>query len=539
MVAMIRWSLVPVLALAFLPGGGDGEFEGAFETITLEDIEAHMIELASPELEGRDSPSVGLTRAADYIAAEFQAAGFQGLADFGQEPEEEEGRTFTRPNAFLLSYILDDYTVPDHKACSLSVSLEGSKPEWFDLEKDFVPLRGCSGSAEGQPVFLGFGIHAPKDRYDDLKKGKLKGKVAVILEGEPRHKRVLEGPEVTDAAQVYGKIKELEDKGIVGVLVVRRPPPEPSKRANGEELAPAGIGYRYTWARWNLPASPKPHKREFRIPVLEISSAAAQRILGEDVNALGAKIDKSGKPVRHEAKNATVSLSAEFKTDAVELFNVAGVLEGSDPDLAGEYVVLGAHYDHIGVDQRGRIGFGADDNASGTSALIELAQAFGTSPPRRSVIVVAFSAEEDGLLGSKRFAEKPPVPQESLVAMLNMDMLGRGATNEVVVGGTKQNPDLEKKLKEAKKLSPTKVKKVITGKAQHLWERSDQFSFHEVGIPSLFFFEAVSETENEDYHTYRDTIESVDMEKITRSTRFIFNTAWLIANDDERPSPPR
>jgi len=222
----------------------------------------------------------------------------------------------------------------------------------------------------------------------------------------------------------------------------------------------------------------------------------------------------------------------------VDIPNVVGYLQGSDPALREQFVVVGAHYDHLGVDARGRVGFGADDNASGTAALLEIAQAMAIAGPRRSVLFCAFAAEEDGLLGSRAFCENPPVPIPSIVAMLNFDMLGVGSKSEVVVLGTRQNPDLEKTLKRARKTRDCRLKRVITGKAGHLWERSDQFAFHEVGIPALFFFEAVSEQDNPDYHTFRDTIDLLDMVKITRTARLGFNSAWLLATDEERPSAP-
>jgi Zn-dependent M28 family amino/carboxypeptidase len=218
---------------------------------------------------------------------------------------------------------------------------------------------------------------------------------------------------------------------------------------------------------------------------------------------------------------------------------VVGILPGSDPERAKEYVVIGAHYDHIGVDPWGRIGFGADDNGSGVAALLELADALALARPARSILFCGFSSEEDGLHGSRAIASNPPVPRESLVAMLNLDMIGRGETDEVVVLGVKQNPDLGKVLKRARKLKSTKLKKVITDRADHLWQRSDHYCFHEVGVPSLFLFEAPSDSDNPDYHTFRDTIDRVDLEKVVRTTRFTYNTAWILATDDDRPSAPR
>jgi hypothetical protein len=421
------------------------------------------------------------------------------------------------------------------------VRRKGGEPQLFELEQDYVPFPECSGEAAGTLVFAGYGITGAKERYDDLKGVKLKGRIALVLEGEPRHKKLFEGPTITSAADGYAKVLALEDEGARGVLIARRPPPERTSGPDGKPIPEAEIGYRYQWAFWNpnlvTPAAEATRKPS--IPVLEVSGKVASALLGQDVEELAARIDRSGKPIRDDLSEVALSLSAGFALTAVELENVAGILPGTDAALANEYVVLGAHYDHIGVDPWGRIGCGADDNGSGTVALLELAQAFGTSPARRPLVFAAFSAEEQGLIGSAFFVDSPPVPTASMVAMLNMDMIGRGDPDEVVVIGTKQNPALLEVLERAKKLHPTDLKRVITGKAEEFWERSDQFSFHQKGVPVLFFFESVSESENPDYHTFRDTIELLELPKMARITRLVFNTAWVLAQADERPPAPR
>jgi Zn-dependent M28 family amino/carboxypeptidase len=228
--------------------------------------------------------------------------------------------------------------------------------------------------------------------------------------------------------------------------------------------------------------------------------------------------------------------------------NVAGLVRGSDPARAGEVVVIGAHYDHVGVDDRGRVGLGADDNASGTAALLELARALAEARPARSVACVAFAGEEDGLLGSAAFCEHPPwamagavgaEPPATVIAMLNMDMIGRGKRDSVAVIGLEQNPDLGKLLERAQRLEPSGVTRLVTRGGAELWERSDHFSFHQIGVPVLFFFEGLPISDNPDYHTWRDTLEQLDFDKIARTTRLVYNTAWLLANDADKPAPPR
>lgn len=505
-------------ALLLHPGGASGHGEG-FASIKQEDVAAHLEAVASAPLEGRDTPSVGLRRAGDYIAERFAAAGLEGLGPDG---------------GYRLSW---SRTLPAPKkdGCELVLSTPEGEVIEFSLNEDFVPLNSTSGRAEGHPVFCGFGIRAKKEKYDDLKKVDLQGNVAVILDGEPRHRRRFEGEVVSVEADIHVKINNLAAEGVAAVVVVRRPAPD-----QPEDMDSPGLGFRHTWASW-MPSSGQRDpriSRKARVPVVEVTPAVGSQIMGADLLALAARIDKSVKPASGSPLESTLRVAAAVQERSVSCDNIVGVVRGSDPDLAGEYVVVGAHYDHVGVDVRGQVGYGADDNGSGTSAMIEIVEALALAEPKRSILACAFSGEEDGLLGAYELARHPPVPLESLVAMINLDMVGRGKAGEVVVLGTEQNPGLDKVLSKARKLKSARVK-VITGKAAHLWQRSDQYAFHKAGIPSLFFFEAASELDNKDYHTWRDTIDRLDIDKIARTARIAYSTAWILAQDEKRPSPPR
>ena len=265
----------------------------------------------------------------------------------------------------------------------------------------------------------------------------------------------------------------------------------------------------------------------------------ASRLLGEDVAKLAEAIDRAARPKSLEAEGRAVRMRSTTRAGSATLHNIVGVVPGTDPVLADEWVIVGAHYDHIGVGVRGRIGTGADDNGSGTSALLEIAQALAVQPARRSVLVCGFTAEEDGLVGSKRLATALPFPERNAVAMVNLDMIGRGKKEVAMVLGLRQNPGLEDVLKRARKLGKTGIKKVQPNHDAGLFQRSDHYSFHEVGIPSLFFMEDLSLDSNQEYHTWRDTLEMVDVKKVTNTARIAFLTTWILANDDERPSPPR
>jgi hypothetical protein len=496
-----------------------GEHTAGFDTITEDDVAAHLRAVASAPLEGRDSPSAGLTRAGDYIVERLQQAGLTGAGKGGE---------------FRLPWSRD-LPAPKEGGCKLVLEAPGAEPVAFAFGKEFMPLVDCNGSAQGHPVFCGFGISSKKEKYDDLKGVDLKDNVALILEGEPRHKRRFEGALVTPEADVHVKLRNLADAGAAAVVIVRRPAPD-----QPADLPPPALSFRYTWAAWNASERQRDPEvpRKLDLAVVEVTPEVGSRILGADVLALAAKLDESAKPDSGAPGAAVLRVASATERRAVPIDNIGGVLRGADPELADEYVVVGAHYDHVGVGVRGQIAYGADDNGSGTSAMLEVVEALAASRPRRSILACAFSGEEDALLGSQQLVRAPPVPLERMVAMLNLDMIGRGEAGVVVVLGTEESPDLEKVLERAQRLHSPKVK-AVTGKAHHLWQRSDHFSFYEAGVPVLFFFESESELDNPDYHTWRDTLDLVNTDKVARTARLTFNAAWILAEDDEVPSRPR
>jgi Zn-dependent M28 family amino/carboxypeptidase len=296
--------------------------------------------------------------------------------------------------------------------------------------------------------------------------------------------------------------------------------------------------FRSTWAQF-VDGRHVPRPAKVKVAALGLSRDAAERLCGTSVVEVAERMERQGKPERLDLGGRRVALAGATETAAVALDNVVGWIAGADPELADEVVVVGAHYDHLGVDARGRIAFGADDNASGTAVLIELAEALVAAGPRRSVALCAFAAEEDGLLGSYALLDRPPVAVERLVAMINMDMVGRGDAREVAVVGLRQNPDFERLLKRAQKEVASGVRKIVTKGGEELFKRTDHYPFHERGVPSVFFFEGLPISRNKDYHTWRDTIDQLDFDKIENTARLVFATTWLLANDDKRPAPPR
>lgn len=557
------WIAPAVLVCILVPSEKDRE--AGLDSITKDEVEAHLRYLASPTLEGRDSPSRGLMLAAEHGAAVFREAGLveapgsaeryaarkgdlPGLEDIAEPPawsvpparpssrSDEEGDAGT----YLWPFEADrlgrggSLNRPQPERCKLVVFGPGDDVEYVYGE-DFIPFAGQPGSAEGELAWVGFGIKSRKLKYDAVGPD-LDGKIAVLLSGDPRGVKTFEKEELTAEASIYNKLKVIEDAGAVGAIVVRRLPAKPDWMK--EDLIPPPLGYRYTWASWNPPSTDR--NRGTRIPVIEVSEDCASRLIGKDVGKLAAALDKSSKPKRVKLDEIVVSLRASEERAELTLPNLVGVLPGSDPVLKDEYVVVGAHMDHIGVGPRNRMGLGADDNASGTSALLEIVQAAAIAKPRRSILFCLFSAEEDGLLGSAHIANNLPVEKDKVVAMINLDMIGRGPTKEVYCLGFQHCRGMEKVVDRAQDLGGTGVKRIRRCDDEGIFQRSDHYSFFRVNLPVVFFFENFPISKNEDYHTWRDTFDKVDLDKVTHTARLAFHTAWILATDDERlPSPRR
>ncbi len=211
-------------------------------------------------------------------------------------------------------------------------------------------------------------------------------------------------------------------------------------------------------------------------------------------------------------------------------YNVCALLPGSDEALKDELVVLSAHYDHVGKKSKKKTFFGADDNASGTSALLQVARALATEGaprPRRSILFLWFTAEERGLLGSKHWCDNPTLPIGNVVCDLNIDMVGRNASKELHVYGNASSPDLDAAHRKAAETSGFK----FLAKTGSIFLRSDQVNFYRKDIPCLFWTSGL----HKDYHATSDTAQRIDTKKVARAAQHAYLTAWEIANLDTRP----
>ena len=402
--------------------------------------------------------------------------------------------------------------------------------ESFKYRFDFIPLPiSASMIIDPAPVaFVGYGISAKELAYDDYKKAKVRGRVVVALdhvpmEGKPDSPFLLE-----EHSSKYGsaleKARAAEKAGAAALVIV-------SDLLNHPAAHGVPDGLKDKWP-------PTRDQERVDIPVIYVSHAMATYLLaGKDPAKLQGKIDSKGTPATTSVGSRYVSMQISSLGEAKGAGrNVVGVLEGSDETLKNECVVIGAHYDHVGMGNfgsrggRGQVHNGANDNASGTSGLLEVAEAFvvGKVTPRRSIIFIAFDGEEKGLLGSKYYVSAPHTPMADTVAMINMDMIGVNPDHEVFVGEGRVNPALEEIHIAAARIVGIGLR--YDG-MDPFRNRSDQGPFLDAGVPALFFFAGM----HPEYHTSSDDPRLITPRVIEAVARLAFITTLEVANRDERP----
>jgi hypothetical protein len=421
----------------------------------------------------------------------------------------------------------------------------GATEKSYALGADFTLARqgGMEVEAKAPLVFAGYGISAPEYDYDDFSGIDVSGKVVLVLTHEPQESdpasRFL-GRFHTVHAYNWWKPEVIRKRGAIGIVMVderspHRPPRVPSGPTNGQ-VRRDRPGHALTGPFWDL-------------PLFVVSRRVADELLapsGKTIDELQAAIDRTGKPASMAVPGVTVEMKRPISNRrVVSTRNVVGVLPGSDPKLAKEYVLVTGHYDHVG--REGEFIFrGADDNASATAAVIAIAEAFRANPsaPRRSLMFLVFEAEEDGLLGAFHYVDHPLVPLESTVAVLNMDMIGRdeeSATwntkaadnrNSVNLVGTLYSPDLRRAVEaENRNIGLTLDYKTDDDDRESWFSRSDHYPFAVHGIPIGFF----NTGEHPDYHTANDTWERINYPKMEKIVRLVYLTAQNLANAEGRP----
>ncbi|MDQ2937579.1 MAG: M20/M25/M40 family metallo-hydrolase [Acidobacteriota bacterium] len=571
---LLNLSLVLTLAIAALAQ----QPVATPNTPSVERLRAHIEYLASDKLEGRRTGSSGANLAAEYIAREFARYGLRrsigydtpGMSHF----EADSPRRYMQQFPYVSGVDLG-------KNNSLTYSLTSGGAQTVELGRDWMPL-GLSSSSRienAAAVFVGYGITDSELKYDDYQAGNTAGRIAIALSGTP------------DGDNPHGKFAKYDDvrwkaiaarnAGARALIIIAR-----EQAFKDDRLAQLHYDH---------------GAGDAGLPVVAISRSVAAKLFEangiknfEDfVEQLSKAVAQQGtKEIRgysvttsnsFDLLNATkLTISTDIVRPEVSASNVVGILDGSDPTLKNEAIVIGAHYDHLGrggegslAPREGEIHHGADDNASGVAGVLELARIFSAQRPRphRTIVFMAFSGEEEGLLGSNYYVNHPIIPLANTVAMINMDMIGRMKDNKMMIGGVGtadqwrpvievSNPSRKMRVT-AIAVQPGEVPKdgqmsdsrtvgvpIVTGAngrtivslgrvdpidltlTEDGYGPSDHSSFYAKKIPVLFLWTGT----HEDYHKPSDTANKINYVDEARILTFAARLIQDIDTNDKRPS---
>lgn len=487
-----------------------GLARAATPAIDPEMLLGHVKVLAADDMQGRANGTEGLERAGDYIAAQFKAVGLQpGGAGSGwfQPFELIAGLTLGSGNELLMRAGSQTVRLSLGTSYSpLSVTPNDS-PRTPSVDLENVPL-----------VFAGYGISAPALKYDDYAGIDVSGKAVLIFSHEPQENRRdsrLNGVQPLRETTLYAKALAARNRGARALLVVSDPT---------HSMDP--VNYKLF--------ALEPDAEDHAIPVLRIARAAIAPLLQAwELDRIAAEIDNDLMPRSRPLAAATIDYSEFLSRKRRTVRNVVGIVRGVDDERDDQAVVLGAHYDHVGLggrfsnspEQTGEIHNGADDNASGVASLIEMARAAVADRSRfpRSLVFVAFAGEERGLFGSAHHAANPAI--DDMVAMINLDMVGR-SNGRVEVGGLQTAPSLAPDVDAAAAVAGVTVRRGGPGAG-----RSDDASFMDRDVPSLHFFTGF----HADYHRPSDDWNRIDAPGTARVATLALELAARIAARTDRP----
>ena len=508
-------------------------------SITESSLSDDLYFLASPEMRGRLVGSPEIAAASEWIADRFGTLGLEPAGDDGSYYQDFDLAWFSLDTPNLLR-----------------VTGAGGARQPGD---GWTPINfSASTSAAGPVAFAGFGIVEPRLDYDDYGDQDVRGKFVLVLEREPGvtdPSSPFDGVVTAEASRTWRKALFAQERGAIGILFVRdvhnRPEPGDWQQAHASSWPeePRRVE-RFLLGAW---------VEDITIPAAQISVELAEALIsgsGSTLEELAMASEEAGGGLGVIAlPGAEVSLTVEIERHSVTGRNVLAMVEGSDPDLRDEVVIIGAHHDHDGTD--GETVFpGADDDGSGTVGVMGVAGAYARAieageRPRRSVIFAIWDAEERGLLGAWYYTLRPLFPLQSTVAKLNLDMIGRhqevpedgggrfrgleaqsaeSNSNATNILGYSRTPDLASEVQAANTFG-LELKMRYDNNESNLLRRSDHWPFLQNGVPAVWFHTGL----HPDYHRAGDTAERIEYEKMTRIVRLVHQTSWNVAQGDARP----
>ena len=489
----------------------------------------HLSVLASDEYEGRETGKKGAWMAADYIRDYFKSIGLKGPVDGG----------------YFQKIDLASYAVTESM-----LTINGQPKQAYKdylITSNAVGLNGFTFSAD-EVVFAGYGIS--KDGFNEYDGINVEGKVVVIFAaGDPTSK---EGDASDRRAAMMARSKKLgylaQNKAKAVILI------DPSV----DNISPERkVSLESGQVVMRTEEVVERMKKQNPFTIISISTATANELLksaNTTVEAFQKKVTETMKPAS-QTLNVAISASAMKKGMDVRGENVLGFLEGSDPKLKKEVLILTGHYDHIGItpDAPGpdKINNGADDDGSGTTGVLLMAKAFMDAKkagrgPKRSILFMTVVGEEKGLWGSDWYSQHPVFPVENTIADLNTDMIGRvgeeylgkpdSANYIYSVGSRMLSSDLAN-LSESVNATYTKMKLDYKyddpQDTQRIYYRSDHYNFAKLGIPIIFFYDGMLE---QDYHQPGDEVSKINFELLTKRAKLTYHISWELANQAKRPA---
>ncbi|HEV2690187.1 MAG TPA: M28 family peptidase [Bryobacteraceae bacterium] len=460
--------------------------------------------LAAPEMRGRLTGSPELERAAGFIRDQFRSMNLKPLSGDSYYQDFEVTTSARLGGKNEASYV------------------NGRQKNSLKYQQDFVPLNlSTEGKVSGSVVFAGFGITAPEYNYDDYAGVDVKDKIVLVLRHEPQEfddKSVFEGKVYTQHSQIFAKAANAKMHGAKAVLLVN----DVAAHASDTD----------TLEKFGTTAGPANAGIEF----VQVKADVANKLLalgGKSLETIETAIDKDLHPQSFALpETLRLDLNIDIRREVKTVHNVGAYLAGD----TNEYVIIGAHYDHLGLGEQfsmapslaGTVHPGADDNASGTAGVLELAHWFSREPKHnRGILFLTFAGEELGLLGSSYYVNHPVLPLANAVAMINMDMIGRVRDRKVYVGGVGTGTTLAAVLKDAS--SRHDFVADVTERAGY--GSSDHTSFTTKQVPVLFFFSGL----HADYHKPSDTWDKIDAPDAVRLLELIADVTDHLADSSPRP----
>jgi Zn-dependent M28 family amino/carboxypeptidase len=523
----------------------------AIDTIRQADLKADLFFLASDAMKGRLTNTPENLIASEWIKSRFERMGLAPAVP-----------------GYFQNYNLMTVTLGPTNTLEVNGTAVAHGDGYY------TQRFSGTGEASGHVVFAGFGITAKDMGYDDYASDIVKGAVVLVVDHEPGERDPasrFDGVVTSDAGGALRKAQAAQAHGAVAILYVSDVHNHPGGGANITALGawpkqPSRVGT-YSLETW---------MNSIKIPAAQVSAALASTLVkgtGRTLEDLSKSAD-TGKAIAPIAlPGAQVRLATSVNRTPIPDRNVLAMVEGSDPQLKNEWVVISAHFDHDGVNGT-QIMNGADDDGSGTVAVLDIAEAYVAAAqegrrPKRSILFAQFNSEERGLLGAWAYTETPTVPLANIVAVLNMDMIGRneevpapapppapGAAgaqpgrgggggrfnglepqtaesnaNALNILGSVRSPDLKRALDAANEGQKLEIRYRYDNNTSQLMRRSDQWPFIQHGVPGVWVFTGL----HLDYHTPLDRPERINYVKMEKVARLVYLTSWDLANAPTRP----